>query len=582
MAATYTTPIANDYLELRAELGTALFSLTELALESNAPAETVQIMGNLQTSLREPFLFVVVGEVKAGKSSLLNALFGEEFCCVDVLPATDCVHVFKYGEQAREVPLHADLVERYQPVAFLRDFNIVDTPGTNTIVTQHQRITEQFAPLADLILFVFSVVNPWGASAWQFLEHLQRKWLKKVVFVVQQTDLREEREVQAIVQHLKQTAAGRFGQAFPVFPVSAKKAFLSKTSGVDKARLWEESRFGPLEDYINEIVGTGDARREKLRSIDKTAQVILGDLAGSARNDARVASADRLELTRLQETVAQHRGRAGVGVEVFLRGIDTAFSRCQHQAEHLLAQKLRPGASLGLAFGVKAHWQQDFQRNFESMLHAAVSRQTEHAFDLLEGELRSVWTQLSESLRANLSAGARARLAPGTVDFAEQRPRLTDKIGVATVESLADERLETGLAASFADVAAAVRRPWWAGLLLIVVAGTILGTGWLSVWAGVAAAALAVGAVLLGLRAAADQRRATLEAYRTQMRERQAELSETVAGLIRQAIDAFYAKVEQVYAPLEAFCRTQEAARQPLLARVDTLEQAFRDIAGRL
>ena len=582
MATTYTTPIANDYLELRAELGTALFSLTELALESNAPAETVQTLGNLQTGLREPFLFVVVGEVKAGKSSLLNALFGEEFCRVDVLPATDRIHVFKYGEQAREVPLHADLVERYQPVAFLRDFNVVDTPGTNTIVTQHQRITEQFAPLADLILFVFSVVNPWGASAWQFLEHLQRKWLKNVVFVVQQTDLREEREVQAIVQHLKQTAAGRFGQALPVFPVSAKKAFLSKTSGVDKARLWEESRFAPLEDYINEIVGTGEARREKLRSIDKTAQVILADLAGSARNDARVASADRTELTRLQAAVAQHRSRAGIGVEAFLRGIDTAFSRCQHQAEHQLAQRMRPGASLGLAFRVKAHWQHDFQRNFESMLHAAVSRQTAHAFDLLEGELRSVWTQLSESLRANLSAGARGRLTPGVVDFAEQRPRLTEKIEVATVESLTDERLETGLAASFAHVAAAVRRPWWAGLLLIVATGTILGTGLLPVWVGVAAAALAVGTVLLGLRAAAIHRRATLEAYRTQMRERQAELSETVAGLIRQAIDAFYGKVEQVYAPLEAFCRTQEAARQPLLARVDTLEKAFREIAGRL
>ncbi len=582
MATTYTTPIANDYLDLRAELGAALFSLTALALETDAPSETIGTLGNLQTALREPFLFVVVGEVKAGKSSLLNALFGKELCRVDVLPATDRVHVFKYGEQARDVPLHPDLVEHHQPVGFLRDFNIVDTPGTNTIVTQHQRITEQFAPLADLILFVFSVVNPWGASAWQFLEHLQRKWLKNVVFVVQQADLREEREVQAVVQHLKQKAAGRFGQAFPVFAVSAKKAFLSKTTGVDKARLWEESRLGPLEDYINEIVGTGEIRLEKLRSIDRTAQVILGDLVGGTRTDSLVVSADRAELDRLRAAIAQHRGRADLGVEAFLRGIDTAFSRCQHQGEHLLSQKLRPGAAPGLAFGKSDRWRHHFQRNSESMLHAAVSRQMEHAFDLLEGELRSVWTQLSESLRANLSPGARERLADSTVDFAEQRPRLTEKIEVATVESLTDDRTENELQTSFAEVAAAVRGRWWAGLLLLLAGGALLGTGVVPAWVGCALAALAVVAILLGFGVASSGRRRIVEAYRAQIRERQAELGGTVAGLIRQAVDAFFGKVEQVYAPLEAFCQGRGAAHQPLLERADTLEKAFRKIAARL
>ena len=103
-------------------------------------------------------------------------------------------------------------------------------------------------PQADLIIFVFSVVNPWGASAWQFLELLQKRWLKNVIFVLQQMDLRDERRCEAVIQHLRQTAMTRFGQAFPIFPVSAKKAFLSKTSGVDKERLWTESNFAPLED----------------------------------------------------------------------------------------------------------------------------------------------------------------------------------------------------------------------------------------------------------------------------------------------------------------------------------------------
>ena len=91
MGTNYETPIANDFLELRAELGTALFALTSLASETNASPEAVRTLQSLQQSLRDPFLFVVVGEVKAGKSSLLNAIFGREFCRVDVLPATDRV-----------------------------------------------------------------------------------------------------------------------------------------------------------------------------------------------------------------------------------------------------------------------------------------------------------------------------------------------------------------------------------------------------------------------------------------------------------------------------------------------------------
>ena len=41
------------------------------------------------TDLRKPWVFVVAGEVKSGKSALLNALFGEEICRTDALPATE-------------------------------------------------------------------------------------------------------------------------------------------------------------------------------------------------------------------------------------------------------------------------------------------------------------------------------------------------------------------------------------------------------------------------------------------------------------------------------------------------------------
>jgi hypothetical protein len=59
--------IGDQYLQVRGELGQALSTLTTLAQDLRAPEEMQTTLQNLQHSLREPFLFVVAGEVKAGK-----------------------------------------------------------------------------------------------------------------------------------------------------------------------------------------------------------------------------------------------------------------------------------------------------------------------------------------------------------------------------------------------------------------------------------------------------------------------------------------------------------------------------------
>src|SRR3954470_11366697 len=239
--------IADNYLQVRSGLETALGKLLRLTSEMRCGPATLDTINGLLTDIREPLLFVVVGEVKAGKSSLLNALFGQEFAKVDVLPATDRVYIFRHGATEKSVEVSPQLTERYLPIRFLHDFNVVDTPGTNTMVPEHQTITEGFVPRADIVLFVFSVTNPWSQSAWQLLNLVQKKWLKNVVFVLQQADLRETAEIEVIHRHLQDNAVQKLGFAPPIFAVSARKALMARTSGVDKDALWKESRFAELE-----------------------------------------------------------------------------------------------------------------------------------------------------------------------------------------------------------------------------------------------------------------------------------------------------------------------------------------------
>jgi hypothetical protein len=40
------------------------------------------------------------------------------------------------------------------PVEMLAEISIVDTPGINAIIREHETITSQFVPRSDLVLFV--------------------------------------------------------------------------------------------------------------------------------------------------------------------------------------------------------------------------------------------------------------------------------------------------------------------------------------------------------------------------------------------------------------------------------------------
>lgn len=267
--------IGDDYFELRSQLGAQLHVLASVIRDLGGDTESIAIIENLIASLKEPFVFVVVGEVNVGKSTFLNALFGQDFSRTGVMPTTDKILFFKYGPELLKVPITPTLDEVHVPADFLRDFHIVDTPGTNSIENEHQQITERFVPIADLVIFVFSAMNPWGASAWQFLDKVHKQWMRNVIFVLQQCDLRSQEEIQVITDYMGQLSRQRFGRDFPLFPISAKKAYLARSSGLDRERLMQESGFQKLEEHLSTLVGRNVTRLTKLSSTARLARELL-------------------------------------------------------------------------------------------------------------------------------------------------------------------------------------------------------------------------------------------------------------------------------------------------------------------
>jgi len=342
--------IADRYLQLKGELESGLAGLIKLGSEMQRPAEELDTLQALLRDISEPLLFVVVGEVKSGKSSLLNALFGNEFAKVDVLPATDRVYIFRYGSEEKSTEVSSKLTERYLPIPFLRDFNVVDTPGTNTMVKEHQMVAEDFMPRADIVLFVFSVANPWTQSNWEFLDFLQKTWLKNVIFVLQQIDLREPTEIDVIHRHLQDTAMRRLGFVPPIFAVSARKALLARTSGLDKEKLWEESAFAPLEEQINFIVTESSTRMLKLRSTFQAGRVMLNELSRQIDVVLESISRDEAVLNRVTALVESRREQMQRQVASAVRELEAGYRETTRERAAIFQQKLNWSRTLHLVW----------------------------------------------------------------------------------------------------------------------------------------------------------------------------------------------------------------------------------------
>jgi small GTP-binding protein len=168
-------------------------TLSEVRLtlaEIDVPRDLLATLQDVILQLDELFLIVVVGEFNAGKSALVNALLGEKVLLEGATPTTSRVTLVKWGEKIAEQVVDENFAIYTYPLPLLKELNIVDTPGTNAVIRYHERLTEEFVPRSDLVLFTTSADHPLTESERQFLERILA-WGKKVVFALNKADIIE-------------------------------------------------------------------------------------------------------------------------------------------------------------------------------------------------------------------------------------------------------------------------------------------------------------------------------------------------------------------------------------------------------
>jgi hypothetical protein len=569
--------IADEYFQVRAQLGSAIFSLQALAHELHASREMAGTLQELAASLREPFLFVALGEARAGKSSLLNALFGRELCLVDAETESREAHLFKYGPREKDIPAPDGVIECQRPVFLLRDFHLLDTPGIRTPAARAQKFAP-FLATADLLLFIVPSTEPWSDSLAGFLRELPPERLPHLALVVQQIDLRKEVEIEAVTRHLKQTASEQAGMDLPVFAVSAMRGFVAKTSAVDKERLLAESGMDRLESYIDQAIARGEKRWGALRRVCQNSQEILAELAEKARGAFYVIHYDDQKLTHLTLTLEDRRQQSLRQVNGILWTLGESYDRVGKRIEETLRNRLGFQALLRTVV-TREKWRQHFHELVASSLAEAIRRQIVSSIDAFETDLGALWGELRESLESSSFAAE----LPGETSapvFIDERADLLDKVDRTMSEQAAGLQLEERISSLLIRLVLWVRIPaLLAGLMTIgaavaLIAGSRIIAAWL--------AAGAVGALLVALIVALARRAAILSFFNTAMVRRREELLAPIEDHLRTAIHAFYEELKQPFEPLRAFVAAQRAIYEPMILRVKQLEETFAKTAADL
>lgn len=369
-----------------------LKQLRDLLIRHDFEEQLAEQVSGLMHHLEELFLLVIVGEVKAGKSSFINSLLNADVCKVGAIPTTDKIHVLRFGDKEKERVLEEFLVEKQLPFEALRNLNIVDTPGTNSIVKRHAEITEQYIPRCDLILFTTSVDRPFSETEKEFLGYIVQGWAKKILFILTKKDIKEPHELDEIRTFVTDNVKKYFDFEPMIFTVSAKQAREAKNTGNNE--LYKKSGFAGLEEYLFNTLSAGEKLQLKLESpvnsaiaiCDRAIEQFAARLV-NLKDDRKVLESIKQQLEQSEADMSENFGR-------FILEVDNIVYEMEKRGRNWVDDNVKI-TNFGLLRSnelFRARFKEDVIRDYEGKIDDTLSR----SVDWFMKKYLKVWQDTTE------------------------------------------------------------------------------------------------------------------------------------------------------------------------------------------
>jgi small GTP-binding protein len=503
--------------------------------------------------LDEFFLLVIVGEFNAGKSAFINALVGDTVLQEGVTPTTATLQLLTYGE-TRSRSLDADgLHVMTAPVELLREIHLVDTPGTNAIQREHERLTTEFVPRADLVLFITSADRPFTESERRFLETI-RSWGKKIAIVVNKVDIfRVQTEVDEVLAFVKGAARSLLGVEPVVLAVSARLAQRAKHG---EPALWGASGFDALEDYLRRTLDAEARFDLKLANPLGVGRALASRYAAIADERLSLMQADFQILQEIERQLVVFREDLARGFELQMTAVDKVLADMEHRGQRYFEDTLRIGRVMDLLN--RARVQQEFTDRVVADAPAQVERRVHDLTEWLVDQDYRQWLAVTERLAERRRQYASQILgAPDVGSFHGDRTRLVESVGreAQRVVDTYDKRREAEAIAdqaraAVATTAAAGGAALGLGTLVTVAASTVA----VDV-TGILVASVVLGVGFLVIPARRRRAKETLEAKVAALRQ---QLSTALRREFERAQQQSTGRLNDSITPYARFVRAEE------------------------
>jgi len=562
--------LLKDERELLGDLRTALVIFDHESGDQEALRQSIQ-------QLDELFLLVAVGEFNSGKSTVINALLGEKLLEEGVTPTTTEIQILRYGEtQGRTVVNNRQIVLTF-PVEFLKNMSIVDTPGTNAIVREHETLTSQFVPRSDLVLFITSSDRPFTESEKLFLQHI-RTWGKKVIFVVNKIDiLQTDDEILQVQNFVQENARGVLGSLPETFLVSARFALRAKTGEPD---LWGASRFERFERYIHDTLDESSRLRLKLLNPLGVGSHLTGKYLG--------AIASRLEFLKtdfdlLSDVESQ--------LDLYAKDMQQSFNLRMASVENILFEMEQRGQvffedtfRLARVFDLmsKTRIQHDFERHVVADVPQRIEQKVGELIDWLVASDFRQWEAVTERLSGRAQEHQDRIVGDiGLGKFRYDREKLIEAIGreARQVIETYDKNREAKAIAESAQTAIAASAAMEVGALGLGALVTTLAT---TAAADVTGVLMASVVAALGLFILPARRRQGKMKMLERISSVRTNLINTLRAQFEKEIHRSVQHINEAIAPYTRFIRTERDKWLQTQATLGRLRNEMDQLKGRL
>ncbi|MBA4115737.1 MAG: dynamin family protein [Rubrobacter sp.] len=524
-----------------------------------APEEDAELVRRALLDVDELFLLVIVGEFNSGKSAFINALLGADVAEEGVTPTTDRITVLRHGPEPASRERREGVLEREYPNDFLHEVSIVDTPGTNAIIRQHEELSRGFVPRSDLVLFITSAERPLTESERGYLEMI-RDWGKKIVLIVNKADLLSGQEnVERVRTFVADGLKSTLGLAPPMFFVSSLLARKAKraSSEMERNALLKASGFGELESYVSDVLDEEGRVRIKLESpLGVVVELVrrygraVGERLSLLEDDFRTAENVEAQLGEFVEDLRRD-------FEARMAEIENTVRAMNERGDAWFEENIRIGRFRELLRREKV--EERFRKEVVGDTEKVIDERVEELVDWIVDRNLKQWRSIVDYVDRRRQAGYNEHLIGEVGDnFEYNRSRIIQSVGKTASEVVRDydrdheaEKIALSLQGAVAQTAATGIGAVGIGAVVVALASTRFLDA-----TGIVAAAIIAG---YGLFILPNRRRKARREFREKTDALRERLSEVVRRQFESELNRSVERMREAIAPYTRFVRVEHA-----------------------